>query len=818
MDHRSTKPIWVSILLPLPVEQAYDYSVPPECQSLVAFGKRVEVQFGQKKLYTGIIIEIHDTPSNQPLKPIREVLDQQPIFLPIHLKFWKWMAQYYHCFLGEVMNAALPAPLKIDSETLFTFNENHTQDENEWSDEVFLIGEAFQFQPELSWADIQSILQKNNINKPIAQLLASNVIYVKEKAKFKNEHREEWVLDWTETYRHNFSQALEDTQRSKKQTRALLALQQLVKMGHQPINRKAVISASETDSATITALKNKGILQEIKVEKQFEATLKFSNNLPPLADFQQKAWLELEAAFQKFNVVLLEGVTGSGKTRLYLEWIRHITQKNQQVLLLLPEIALTTQIIIRLQAFFDSEVLVYHSKISERSRMETYYQVQQGTPLVIGTRSALLLPFANLGMIIIDEEHDRSFKQQDPAPRFQARDAAIVLGHQHQAKVLLGSATPSIESWYNVYLEKYGHVQINQRFGQLSLPGLQLIDLRQHKMNQDQREIFMTPVLENEIHQTLDAGKQVIIFQNRRGFAPMVQCTNCGHIEYCDDCDVSMTYHKYANKLQCHYCRKERKFPSQCPKCKHWGMEIQGMGTEKLEEAYKVFFPKVSIDRLDYDTASGKKRLSNILHRFMNKDTQILIGTQMIAKGLDFDHVGLVVIPMADQLLGFPDFRSAEWAFQMLKQVSGRAGRKGSQGKVIIQSYQPEHMVLQHLLKGENLPFFRSELNERKLFQYPPFTRLVRIIFKNKNKEKNLRVSYECYQYFIAYFDNRIQPPTPPLVSYVKNQHILVIYIKLRKQNKEAQLFRNRMSEFVKMIKGRPGYSSFRITVDIDPF
>ncbi|GAA5221542.1 replication restart helicase PriA [Membranihabitans marinus] len=817
MSSTKNTSMWINVLLPLPVEQAYGYTVPIELQDKIDFGKRVEIQFGQKKLYTGLVIEIfHDIPSI-PLKPIRDVLDQEPIFLEKHYRFWQWISQYYHCFLGEVMNAALPAPLKIDSETLFVYNDNHVVADEELSDESFLIAEAFEFSPELNWKDIQAILQKNNIKKHVIQLVESNIIHVKEKAIHKKAYNKELVMVWGENYRGNTAQALEDTQRSMKQSKAVLAFQTLIKQGEKSIKRAQIIERSGTDSATILALKKKGILEEVPYEKDFSQALKFSSKLPRLADFQEKAMEELRLAFQDFDVALLEGVTGSGKTRIYLEWVAEMAKQKKQVLLMLPEIALTTQIIIRLQQLFDSEVIVYHSKISEKSRMEAYYQVQQGATLVIGTRSSLFLPFPKLGMIIVDEEHDRSYKQSNPAPRFHGRDAAILLGKQQGAKVLLGTATPSIETWHNVQNNRYGHVEITKRFGYMALPVLQVLDLKTNMMNDAQKEIKMTPVLEQAIHDTLDSGRQVMIFQNRRGFAPMLQCVNCGYIERCNDCDVSMTYHKFHNKLQCHYCRKEKSIPKFCPTCKHWGMEIHGLGTEKIEEEIKAFFPNVNIDRLDYDTASGKKRLESILQRFMAKETQILVGTQMITKGLDFDHVGLVVIPHADQLLGFPDFRSSEWAFQILKQVSGRAGRKGDQGKVIIQTYQPEHDVYQHLLKGVNAGFYQSELIERKLFQYPPYTRLVKITFKNKDKGKNDKISYECYRYFLPYFDNRVHEPTPPVVSYVRSYHIMDIYIKLKKTAEDGRLFRQRINHFVKEVKGRPGYSNFRITVDIDP-
>lgn len=813
--------MWVDILLPLPVENTYSYEVPESLEEQVAFGKRVEVQFGKKKLYTGLIIAIHTDSLEKKLKPIREVLDSNPVINPEHLRFWKWIAWYYCCFEGDVMNAALPAPLKIDSETLFTLNKDYEEELDEkvddLSDESFLISEALSFQNELRWEDIQNILQKNNIKKHVNDLLSENIIAVKEKAIHKKRHDREKNLVLEKPFQKDLQPAFDKVTRSPKQTRALLAYQALKKEGISPIQRKNVIQKSDTDTGTIRALIKKEILVEETVEKQFGADLVFSNSVPELSDFQEKAIDAMRAQFSQSQVVLLEGVTGSGKTRVYLEWIREIHKEGKQTLLMIPEIALTTQIIFRLEQMFDSDVIVYHSKISEKTRMEAYYHVQQGAPLVIGTRSSLLLPFQNLGLIIVDEEHDRSYKQSNPAPRYQARDAAIYLAYQVEAKVVLGTATPSIESWDNVLNKKYGYVQMTQRFGNLELPSLQIVDLKKMVMNARQKEINISPVLEQAIHDTLDEGRQVMIFQNRRGFAPVMNCNNCGYIEKCESCDVSMTYHKFSNKLQCHYCRKEKALPPKCPNCGHWGMEIYGLGTEKIEEHLKDFFPDIEIDRLDYDTAAGKRRLEKILQRFTTMETQILVGTQMISKGLDFDNVGLVAIPAADQLLGFPNFRSNEWAFQMLKQVSGRAGRKGKQGKVLIQTYDPKHDVYKSLISGDDITFYKKELVERKAFFYPPFTRMVKVTFRNKDKKKNYTVANELYRFLEPDFKERISLPVPPLVSYVRNYHLLDVFIKLQKGSDEGKLFRKRIQFFLKEVKGRPGYSNFRIIVDADP-
>ena len=806
------------ILLPLPVPGTFTYLIPPALEEQAVFGKRVEVQFGKKKLYTGLIVDIGPDGTEEDLKMVRNILDDEPVIRKIHYRFWQWLADYYCCFLGDVMNAALPAPLKIDSETVLLLNEDHEFDEMELNDESFLISDALSIQNELTWGDIQEILQKKNIQKNVNELIEAGMVEVKEKAVRKNTHETVKTLMWQEEYRNNYKAVMDKVSRSEKQTKAILAFTTLYREKKPPISRYEVMSKSDTDHTTIRALIKKGILQEARIKKNFLAELKFRKGmLPPLVDFQKKALSEMETAFEIFQVILLEGVTGSGKTRLYLEWIQKIKESGQQILFMIPEIALTTHIIQRLESIFESDVIVYHSRISEKSRMEAYHSVRFGAPLVIGTRSSLLLPFQNLGLIIIDEEHDRSYKQINPAPRYQARDSAIYLAHQSGARVILGTATPALESVLNVQEGKYGHVLMKQRFGMMEMPAIEIIDMRQIKLSEEQAEIGFSPLLLQTIHQTLDAGRQVMVFQNRRGFAPVYLCDHCGHLIRCDSCDVSMTYHKFSEKLQCHYCRKEKPVPGECPSCHFWSMKMFGMGTEKLEEYLKMLLPDVAVDRMDYDTASGRKRLERILTRFSNNETQVLVGTQMIAKGLDFENVGLVVVPRADQLFAFPDFRSAEYALQMLRQVGGRSGRKKEQGRVMIQTYNPDHPVIQSLLTGDDRDFYQQELEERKIFRFPPYYRLVKVTFRNKNQKKNTKVAYELHHFLKASFGDRVSVPVEPLVSYINHYFLLDVFIKLHRSRKEGDHFRSRMDHFIRGVKGRPGYSNFRIIVNVDP-
>lgn len=806
------------ILLPLPVPSTYTYLIPPDLEEKAEFGKRVEVQFGRKKLYTGLIVSIAENGREEDLKLVRDILDTEPVIREIHYRYWRWMAEYYCAFEGEVMNAALPSPLKIDSETVLLLNTDHDFDEMELGDDNFLISDALSIQNELTWTDIQGILQKKSIRKNVNELIEAGIVEVREKALKKNTHETVKTLMWQEEFVNNLGAAIEKVKRSEKQTRALLAFVTLCKEKKPPISRYEVMTKSDTDHGTIRALITKGILQEARIKKNFLGELVFRKGmLPPLVDFQNKAFAEMEEAFVSYPVVLLEGVTGSGKTRIYLEWIRKIKEAGQQVLFMIPEIALTTHIIQRLEAIFESDVIVYHSRVSEKSRMEAYHSVRFGAPLVIGTRSALLLPFQNLGLIIVDEEHDRSYKQFNPAPRYHGRDSAVYLAHLTGAKVILGSATPSLESQVNVQEGKYGHVRMNQRFGLMSMPEMEVVDMRQVQMNADQAEIGFSPRLLQVIHETLDRGRQVMVFQNRRGFAPVFLCDHCGYVVKCDSCDVSMTYHKFSEKVQCHYCRKEKPVPKECPSCHSWSMKLYGMGTEKLEEHLKILLPDVEIDRMDYDTAAGRKRLERILIRFTNNETKVLVGTQMIAKGLDFENVGLVVVPKADQLFAFPDFRSAENALHMLRQVSGRSGRKKERGQVIIQTFNPDHPVIQSLLSGDDQGFYRQEMEERKVFRYPPYYRLVKVTFRNKNRNKNSQVAYELFNFMRPAFGDLVSVPVEPLVSYVNHYFILDVFIKLNRSRKQGDYFRSQMDHFIQEVKGRPGYSNFRIIVDVDP-
>lgn len=805
------------ILLPLPVPGTYTYLIPPDMEEEAVFGKRVEVQFGRKKLYTGLIVGIESGTGDQ-LKMIRDILDDEPVIREIHYRFWKWMAEYYCSFLGDVMNAALPAPLKIDSETVLQLNVDHDYDEMDLEDDAFLISDALSIQNELTWGDIQEILQKKSINKNVNELIDAGMVDVKEKALRKNTHETVKTLMWAAEYRDNQKAVMEQVSRSKKQTRAVLAFTTLRREKKPPISRYEVMTKSDTDHATIRALIKKGILLETKIKKNFLGELIFRKGmLPPLVDFQKKALTEMEQAFESTPVVLLEGVTGSGKTRLYLEWIRRVKEAGQQILFMIPEIALTTHIIHRLEAIFESDVIVYHSRVSEKSRMEAYHSVRFGAPLVIGTRSALLLPFQNLGLIIVDEEHDRSYKQLNPAPRYHGRDSAVYLALLSDARVILGSATPSLESLVNVQEGKYGHVMMKERFGLMEMPEIQIVDMRQVQMSEEQAEVGFSPLLLQAIHQMLDAGRQVMVFQNRRGFAPVFLCDHCGHVVQCDSCDVSMTYHKFSEKLQCHYCRKEKSVPKECPSCHFWSMKMYGMGTEKLEEHLQSLLPDATIDRMDYDTASGRKRLERILTRFSNNETQILVGTQMIAKGLDFENVGLVVVPRADQLFSFPDFRSAENALQMLRQVSGRSGRKKEKGQVLIQTYNPDHPVIQSLMSGDDRGFYQQELEERKVFRFAPYYRMVKVTFRNKNRKKNTQVAYELYHYLQASFGDRVSVPVEPLVSYINHYYLLDVFVKLHRNRREGSFFRKRLNHFIREVKSRPGFSNFRMIVNVDP-
>lgn len=811
--------LYVEVVLPLAIPRTYTYWVPEELVAQVSFGKRVEVQFGKKKLYAGLVVQtLHEAPDGYQPKPILSIID--PIINAQQYRLWQWMAKYYCATLGEIMNAAMPGNLKLSSETSVIISPLFDENYGGLNDKEYLIAEALSIQNTLSIQDIQGILGQKTVYPLIRSMLDKKIIFLKEDLKAKYKPKKVHCIRLAEPYASQselMEEAFEKLARSVKQVDTLMAYMQLSR-NQSYVRRADLCKKAKVDASVIKAMEKKGVIEIY--EQTISRLGSYDNQLEgkhPLSDQQKLAYQEILAQWEEKNVVLLHGVTGSGKTNVYIELIEEALKRGEQVLYLLPEIALTTQITSRLQKIFGNDIAVYHSRLNNNERVELWQEVMDGKPVVLGARSALYLPFIKLKTIIIDEEHDSSFKQFDPSPRYQARDVAIVAAGIHRAKVLLGTATPSLESYYNAKQGKYGLVTMPDRFGGIELPHIEVIDARKEQQEKKMHSIFSSRLLDG-IKQTLEQQEQIILFQNRRGYAPTYRCTTCGWHSECIHCDVSLTYHKFHNNLKCHYCGYTTNLPVACPACKTKALSLHGFGTEKIEDELKIFLPDVAIQRMDFDTVKGKEGHSKIINAFQEGEIDILVGTQMVTKGLDFDRVGLVGILSADQLLHFPDFRAAERSFQLMIQVAGRAGRKGKQGKVLIQAYNVAHPVLSEVIDGDFDPFYNREIQERQQFKYPPFLRLIKISIKHK-QPKTVNEAAKIYSHFVKkHLGDRVKGPAIPYISRVRGFYILDFLVKLEKDTKAIQKIKEVLMEGMFKVQQEKGYSGVRINIDVDPY
>lgn len=812
---------FADVVLPLALPKPFTYVVPESLVGHLKFGMRVEVQFGRNRLYSGLVVALHQrSPQVKKPKPILALIDEAPILLPIQYKFWSWMAGYYGCTLGEVMHAALPAHLRLASETTITLSPLFEDDFSGLDDQEYLIAEALKIQKELSLQDVRGILQRKTVFPVIRRLMDKKIIYLKEDLKDRFRPKKAACVRLQEPYasdRRRLEDAFALCGRSNRQLEALMAYVQLARQ--QEYVRKAdIYKLAKADASVVNALVKKGIVEVYEREvSRLGAYEEETQALPPLSEQQQRALSEVKAQFETRQVVLLHGVTGSGKTRLYMELIQAAMRRNEQVLYLLPEIALTAQVIERLQRIFGDDVKVYHSRLNNNERVELWQAVLKGQPLVLGPRSALFLPYSRLKLVIVDEEHDMSYKQQDPNPRYQGRDAAIMLAAQHGAKVLLGTATPSLESYQHARTQKYGLVEMPERFGGIELPEVRVVDARK-EMKARKLQSHFTSVLLDEIRLALEAGDQVILFQNRRGFAPLYRCDLCDWHAECIHCDVSLTYHRPQGKLKCHYCGYQTALPTACPACGNPKLSLRGFGTQKIEDELQIYLPDAKIGRMDLDTVRSKHAHARIINAFEEGRLDVLVGTQMVTKGLDFEHVGLVGVLSADQLLHFPDFRSAERAFQLMTQVAGRAGRKKRQGKVVIQAMNPNHPVLQDVLRGDYQAMFRREVQERHEFKYPPFYRLIRITLKHRKPEVLDRGTVYFSGLLKEKLGSWVIGPAVPYVSRVRAYYLMDMLVKLERHAGKIAFAKQVIREVTDQLHGVDGFSGVRVQVDVDPF
>jgi primosomal protein N' (replication factor Y) (superfamily II helicase) len=813
---------FADVILPLSLPNLYTYRVPQSMNGQIFPGMRVIVQFGKSKLYTAIVRKIHETAPAYTAKFIESTLDAEPVVTELQLDFWDWMAEYYLCTRGEIMIAALPSGLRLSSETRITLNGLWTGRREDLDDEAFTICEALDIRQTLTLEDAAAILNKKNAYGVIRKMIDTGVIAVFEEVQQRYAPKFEAFVKLSET--HEDEEKLKEAfelleKRAFKQLQVLMAYIRLSdRYGKKTayVRKSALLKSAEAEAGALTGLVQKGIME---VEEMEVSRLNFSERTIKeliLSKHQEKALEQIRSAFEEKNVCLLHGVTSSGKTEVYTRLIHEQLEAGKQVLYLLPEIALTTQLILRLQKHFGEKVLVYHSRYNENERVEVWKEVLKNKPVVvIGARSAIFLPFVQLGLVVVDEEHDPSFKQQEPAPRYNARECAIWLSHMHRAKTLMGSATPSVETYSQAKAGKFGLATLTERFGGSELPNIIIVDIREATRKRMMQSHF-SPMLIEKIEGALKANEQVILFQNRRGFAPSVECQSCGHIPHCIRCDVSLTYHKHSNQLRCHYCGWTTNPPSQCEACGSAELKMRGFGTEKIEEELSLIFPAAKIARMDLDTTRGKFSMQHLVNEFESHRIDILVGTQMVTKGLDFGNVSLVGILHADQLMNFPDFRAGERSFQLMAQVAGRAGRREKQGEVIIQTFNPLHPVIQCVLQNDYHTLYQNELTERMQFHYPPYHRLVRLSVKGKDALLLDNGAQYLTERLRSAFGARVLGPEFPPVSKVRDEYVKNILVKIEREANSTQMKRLLATELT-AFKTHADFKKLRVVPDVDP-
>ncbi len=812
--------MFVEVIIPLALPKNYTWAVPEHLQSVIQPGIRVEVVLGRNKRYAGLVKKILPAkPEAFQPKDIINVLDTEPLLYPQQLQLWEWVAKYYMCSEGEVMQAAIPSNLKLSSESILIWNEERSYDFSDLSDTEYIIAEALELKKELRLSEVQQLIDSVNTYPVIKRLIEKGVCHVWEELKDKYKEKTETYITLNPVYHDEdkLADLLNNWSKAPKQMELLLSYLHLVKTEGE-VTQPQLLKKSNASAAQLKGLCDKGILL---VEKRATDRIRqLPKNIQidfTLSDIQANALQEIKSSFSERSVCLLHGVTASGKTEIYTKLIEEAILHGKQVLYMLPEIALTSQIIRRLQKHFGGYIAIYHSKFNPNERVEIWNKVKTGeTKVVLGARSSLFLPFKELGLIIADEEHDASYKQQEPAPRYHARDTAIYYASLFGANVLLGSATPSIESYYNCEQNKYGLVNLFERYGNIDLPQIAIVDLKKIP-TKDKGKIALSPALIEAIQNSLQQKKQVILFQNRRGYSPYFICHTCGWIPQCQHCDVTLTYHKAKNKLSCHYCGTSYPVINTCAACGSHNFMQKNFGTEKIEELVAETFPDAKIARMDYDSVKGKHDHDALIKLFEQQRIDILVGTQMVVKGLDFEHVNLVGIVDADGILNFTDFRVNERAFQLMEQVSGRAGRKHGQGTVLIQVSNTHHPVLQFVQHHNFKELYAYEIANRKQFSYPPFTRLIQVTFKHKEKHIAEEAANIMMQGLKANFGEQSNGPAQPVVDRVRNQYLWEILIKLPKDARLINQCKREIQQQIVIIQSNKRYRSVTILPDIDP-
>ncbi|GAA6424497.1 primosomal protein N' [Bacteroides fragilis] len=815
---------YVDVILPLPLPRCFTYSLPDEGAEEVQIGCRVVVPFGRKKYYTAIVRNVHHyAPTEYEVKEISTVLDTSPILLPGQFRFWEWLADYYLCTQGDVYKAALPSGLKLESETIVEYNPDFEADAP-LSEREQLVLDLLAKEPEQCVTKLEKESGLKNIFTVIKSLLDKEALFVKEELrrtyKPKTEARVRLAAD--ASGEENLRRIFDELERAPKQLALLMKYVELSGVlgdgASKEVSKKELLQRASASPAIFNGLVEKQIFEVYYQEiGRLNRLVGKTVELNVLNEHQQRAYHEIMQSFQEKNVCLLHGVTSSGKTEVYIHLIEETLRQGRQVLYLLPEIALTTQITERLKRVFGSRLGIYHSKFPDAERVEIWQKqlTEEGYDIILGVRSSVFLPFRNLGLVIVDEEHENTYKQQDPAPRYHARNAAIVLASMYGAKTLLGTATPSVETWQNATTGKFGWVELKERYKEIQLPEIIPVDIKELHRKKRMTGQF-SPLLLQYVREALDNKQQVILFQNRRGFAPMIECRTCGWVPKCKNCDVSLTYHKGINQLTCHYCGYTYQLPRSCPACEGVELMHRGFGTEKIEDDVKLIFPEASVARMDLDTTRTRSAYEKIIADFEQGKTDILIGTQMVSKGLDFDHVSVVGILNADTMLNYPDFRSYERAFQLMAQVAGRAGRKNKRGRVVLQTKSIDHPIIRQVMTNDYEDMVAGQLAERQMFHYPPYYRMVYVYLKNRNETLLDVMAHTMAEKLRALFGNRILGPDKPPVARIQTLFIRKIVVKIE-QNAPMSRARELLLRVQREMIEDERFKSLIVYYDVDP-
>ena len=814
---------FIDVILPLSLERNFTYAITKAEADFIKVGVRVAVPFGKSKVYTGLVFSIHDkAPTAYDAKSIHSILDESAVVNPFQFKLWEWMSSYYLCSMGEIMRAALPNAFLLESETIISINPTSGFDVTMFKDDEYLVYEALQHQSSLKVEEINAIIDRKNSFPVLKRLLNQNVIALEQELSEKYKPKLIRCVRLHPDYQHEngLQDLIETLKNASKQREIVLSYFNLANSTKQ-IKVADLKLKSKATSTQIKTLIDKQIFEEFYFQTDRIQFQDSEDDASKELNVHQITALDgIDQAFETYTTVLLHGVTSSGKTELYVKKIEAILEQGKQALYLVPEIALTSQLVQRLEKYFGNQIAVYHSRYSKNERLEVWNHVlnnSENARVIIGARSSIFLPFSNLGLVIIDEEHEQSYKQFDPSPRYHARDTAIVLAALYQAKTLLGSATPSIESFYNATKEnKFGYVALTKRFNNVLMPEIELVDLTD-KYKRKRMTGHFSDRLITEIKAALDMDSQVILFQNRRGYSPVVSCNTCGHTPECPNCDVSLTFHQYKNQLRCHYCSHSIAMQQFCGACGGVDIDSKGFGTEQIQQEVELLFPEAKVARMDLDTTRGKYSYDRIISSFENKEVDILVGTQMVTKGLDFRHVKLVGVLNADQLINFPDFRANERSFQLLQQVAGRAGRTDTRGKVVIQSYNPHHTILQQVSINDYQSMFVEQLEDRRIYKYPPYCRLIKLTLKHKDYNKVNDGAEWLATSLRHVFKENVLGPEFPVVSRIRNQYHKNILIKIP-QNQSLIKTKSVLQKIKLRFLSTRDFRAVRLLINVDNY